>query len=346
MRKRRCSPAAGSFRLERVCIIERVGGGRTAPSSASTGGCCWTVAGRRPNCIRSGCGDRSTEPGQIDATNRQRLFTPGDIDADLGVVAVDALSTRCTGHVTFSDGHVARSRSCDASSAPSGGQPTPKRRPRPTHGRGRSTGSRTSTGTASGSTRTTKRPRRRHRVPDGCSSGTATSCSATRRRRGRHRGPGRRSARATSRSTTSDGCSTSRPSRRPTDLAYTPIELLAHSDEPYRQPVPGIQMLHCISQRGTRRRLDARGRAGGGAQRSQAERPDLARRARSRPRSSGATTWAPTRSSNRGHMLEYDRHGEYRQIRFNTKLDEPVAATRASTWTSFVRRSSLAGRVD
>ena len=28
----------------------------------------------------------------------------------------------------------------------------------------------------------------------------------------------------------------------PTDLAYTTIELLAHTDQPYRHPVPGIQV--------------------------------------------------------------------------------------------------------
>lgn len=33
----------------------------------------------------------------------------------------------------------------------------------------------------------------------------------------------------------------------PVDLAYTPMELKAHTDNPYRLPVPGIQFLHCIS---------------------------------------------------------------------------------------------------
>ena len=33
---------------------------------------------------------------------------------------------------------------------------------------------------------------------------------------------------------------------KPTDLAYTTIALLAHTDQPYRQPVPGIQLLHCL----------------------------------------------------------------------------------------------------
>ncbi len=32
----------------------------------------------------------------------------------------------------------------------------------------------------------------------------------------------------------------------PTDLAYTALHLTAHTDNPYRQPVPGIQILHAL----------------------------------------------------------------------------------------------------
>ncbi|MDX1710303.1 MAG: TauD/TfdA family dioxygenase [Rhodovibrionaceae bacterium] len=32
----------------------------------------------------------------------------------------------------------------------------------------------------------------------------------------------------------------------PSDLAYTGSGILAHSDNPYRHPVPGIQLLHCL----------------------------------------------------------------------------------------------------
>ena len=38
-----------------------------------------------------------------------------------------------------------------------------------------------------------------------------------------------------------------RTEANPTDLAYTCIELLAHTDEPYRREPPGIQLLHCIA---------------------------------------------------------------------------------------------------
>jgi gamma-butyrobetaine dioxygenase len=33
----------------------------------------------------------------------------------------------------------------------------------------------------------------------------------------------------------------------PIDLAYTPVALTAHTDQPYRQPVPGLQFLHTIA---------------------------------------------------------------------------------------------------
>ena len=33
---------------------------------------------------------------------------------------------------------------------------------------------------------------------------------------------------------------------RPVDLAYTPVALSAHTDQPYRAPVPGLQFLHVI----------------------------------------------------------------------------------------------------
>ena len=32
----------------------------------------------------------------------------------------------------------------------------------------------------------------------------------------------------------------------PNDLAYTPLPLSPHTDNPYRKPIPNIQLLHCI----------------------------------------------------------------------------------------------------
>jgi gamma-butyrobetaine dioxygenase len=108
----------------------------------------------------------------------------------------------------------------------------------------------------------------------------------------------------------------------PTDLAFTAYQLRAHSDLPYRQPIPGIQMLHCI-----------RNEADGGdstlvdgmaaAMALEFEHPDW--------HAALIDTEVVFRYDigtdtvvNRGPILEYDRQGRYRQIRLNTKLDEPV----------------------
>jgi gamma-butyrobetaine dioxygenase len=38
---------------------------------------------------------------------------------------------------------------------------------------------------------------------------------------------------------------------RPEDLAYTGLPLDPHTDNPYRDPVPGVQLLHCLTNRTT-----------------------------------------------------------------------------------------------
>jgi gamma-butyrobetaine dioxygenase len=219
-----------------------------------------TVAELHPLWLRH----RSTEPGQVEPTNRQRLFTPVDLDADLGVVAAEV----CDGalHVAFTDGHLAHLDVAAVERA-LGWRADPEEPPaaepwtRPLaefpyvdwnditfdaetedldavidflvaffrHGYVVFRNTPAEVGTV-------------ERVADrlgyivGHNFGWVFDVEA-------------------------------KPS--PTDLAYTAIELLAHSDEPYRRPVPGIQMLHCIANEAPRW---------------------------STPRSSGATTWAPTRS--------------------------------------------------
>jgi gamma-butyrobetaine dioxygenase len=108
----------------------------------------------------------------------------------------------------------------------------------------------------------------------------------------------------------------------PTDLAYTSIELLAHTDQPYRRPVPGIQLLHCL-----------RNEAPGGdstlvdglaaADALLAEHPDL-HAALVETEVEFRYDMGTDTVVNRGHILTYDRHGRYRQVCFNTKLDSPV----------------------
>jgi gamma-butyrobetaine dioxygenase len=39
----------------------------------------------------------------------------------------------------------------------------------------------------------------------------------------------------------------SKPGAEAIDLAYTPLKLDPHTDNPYRSPVPGVQLLHCVA---------------------------------------------------------------------------------------------------
>lgn len=109
---------------------------------------------------------------------------------------------------------------------------------------------------------------------------------------------------------------------KPTDLAYTAVTLLAHTDQPYRQPTPGIQLLHCLRNEapgGDSTLVD--GLAAADALR--AEDPEAWRACVETEvvfrYDMGSDTVVGI-----GHLLEYDRHGRYRQIRYNTKLDEPL----------------------
>lgn len=109
---------------------------------------------------------------------------------------------------------------------------------------------------------------------------------------------------------------------RPTDLAYTSVELLAHTDQPYRQPTPGIQLLHCL-----------RNEAPGGdstlvdglaaAMALEAADPE-AWRACVETEVVFRYDMITDTVVSRGPLLQYDRHGRFEQIRLNTKLDAPV----------------------
>jgi gamma-butyrobetaine dioxygenase len=113
-----------------------------------------------------------------------------------------------------------------------------------------------------------------------------------------------------------------RVEKRPTDLAYTAIELLAHSDQPYRQPVPGIQLLHCLrneSPGGDSTLVDGLA----GAEALAAADPE-AHRAVSETEVEFRYDMGTDTVVNRGYLLEYDRFGRFRQIRLNTKLDAPI----------------------
>ena len=109
---------------------------------------------------------------------------------------------------------------------------------------------------------------------------------------------------------------------KPTDLAYTPIKLLAHTDQPYRQPVPGIQLLHCL-----------RNEAPGGDSTLADGLAGAEALAVADPAAHAALVECETEFRydmvtdtvvTYGRVLEYDGSGRFRQIRLNTKLDAPL----------------------
>jgi gamma-butyrobetaine dioxygenase len=108
----------------------------------------------------------------------------------------------------------------------------------------------------------------------------------------------------------------------PTDLAYTAIELLAHSDQPYRQPVPGIQLLHCLRNEapgGDSTLVD-----GLAAARALHDADPDAWQAAVETEVVYRYDMGTDTVVGRGHLIEYDRSGRLRQVMFNTKLDTPV----------------------
>ena len=109
---------------------------------------------------------------------------------------------------------------------------------------------------------------------------------------------------------------------RPTDLAYTAIGLLAHTDQPYRQPVPGIQLLHCLrneSPGGNSTLVD--GMAGAAALHAA---DPTAHQALVETEMEWRYDMGSDTVVGRGHLLEYDRHGRFRGVHLNTKLDAPL----------------------
>lgn len=113
-----------------------------------------------------------------------------------------------------------------------------------------------------------------------------------------------------------------RAEARPTDLAYTPIGLLAHTDQPYRRPVPGIQLLHCL--RNEAPGGDSTLADGLAAANALAAADPAAHRACCEIDVEYRYDMISDTVVGRGPLLDYDRSGRFRQIRLNTKLDAPI----------------------
>lgn len=106
---------------------------------------------------------------------------------------------------------------------------------------------------------------------------------------------------------------------QPIDLAYTGRHLSAHADNPYRRPIPGIQLLHCLAntvEGGFSTLVD------GVAVARQIERES--------PELFDALTGTPVRfryeagtsiMENRGPLVELDDDGNLVRVRFSTRVD-------------------------
>jgi gamma-butyrobetaine dioxygenase len=270
-------------------------------------------AGLHPVWLRN----RSQEPGQVEATNRQRLYTPVDVPADLRVLACDVDGDALV--ASFSDGHTARLDLHEVAIA-LGWRDDPEHPPAPQPwtspiepfpyfdwaGIGWSEDDADPTVVLDFLTdfyRYGYVVFRNTSVEEGT---VRRLCDRLGYICGNNFG------------WTFDV----RAEPKPTDLAYTAIKLLAHTDQPYRQPVPGIQLLHCLRNEapGGDSTL-ADGLAGAGAL------------AAADPASHAALVDCETEFRydmltdtvvSYGRVLDYDREGRFRQIRLNTKLDAPL----------------------
>ena len=261
--------------------------------------------------------NRSQEPGQVEATNRQRLFTPLDVPGDLCAVASDVSDGVLV--VSFSDGHTARF-DLDELATALGWRDDVERPPAPEpwtapvepfpyvdwNAIGWSAAEADPVAVLDFLTAFYRHGYvvfRNTPVEEGA---VRRICDRLGYISGNNFG------------WTFDV----RAEPRPTDLAYTAIKLLAHTDQPYRQPVPGIQLLHCL-----------RNEAPGGDSTLADGLAGAEALAAIDPAAHHALTESETEFRydmitdtvvTFGRVLEYDRSGRFRQIRLNTKLDAPL----------------------
>ncbi len=109
---------------------------------------------------------------------------------------------------------------------------------------------------------------------------------------------------------------------KPADLAYTAIGLAAHTDLPYRQPVPGIQLLHCLANNspgGDSTLVDGLAAASAVADHD----PELFR-ALTETEVEYRYDMVSDTVVGRGRTIELDRNGRFVGVRLNPKLDSPV----------------------
>ena len=123
------------------------------------------------------------------------------------------------------------------------------------------------------------------------------------------------------------------------DLAYTGLALAPHTDNPYRDPVPGVQLLHCLTNRssgGKSTLVD--GLAVGHALRA---RDPEAYRILSATPVRFAYTHADTHLVDYAPMIEHDAGGQLVGIRFSPKLDFVPLAEAAVLAAFYAARRTL-----
>lgn len=104
-----------------------------------------------------------------------------------------------------------------------------------------------------------------------------------------------------------------------TDIAYTDKALGAHTDNPYREPVPGLQFLHCLENEvagGLSTLVDGIAIAARLAEESPEQAKVLEETTVRYIYDSGATTLV-----NYGPMIQRDHHGIVRRIRMSSRVD-------------------------
>lgn len=110
-----------------------------------------------------------------------------------------------------------------------------------------------------------------------------------------------------------------RTAPNPSDLAYTGLFLAPHTDNPYRDPVPGVQLLHCLANRtsgGLSTLVD--GLAVAEALRA---RDPAAYRILSGVPVRWVYTHGTTHLVDWAPVIEHDANGRFAGIRFSPKLD-------------------------
>ncbi|MEO0494151.1 MAG: TauD/TfdA family dioxygenase [Actinomycetota bacterium] len=262
--------------------------------------------------------EQSTEPGQIEETNRQRLFTPLDIPTDL--VAVAAELDGDTLDLGFSDGHRCRLSIttvterlgwvADPEAPPAPIAWEPHRAPFPS----------VSWPTVAGAL---DEP------------GVAEATAGFLGEFARHGFVILRDT-PTAEGTVSEVANhigyisgnnfgwvfDVRIDPKPTDLAYTAIALKPHTDQPYRKAQPGLQLLHCLAN-------EAEG--GDSVLVDGLAATEALRRVRPDLHEVLAAVEVDFRYDmgtdvvvDRGPVIQLDAAGRFRQLRFNTKLDVPI----------------------